>query len=74
MSDRMTECRVKKRPLLPAYAIWGRHSRKRAIAEYRAFYQTQRAQAEAALGIPDDELEVVTYIGPHARRNVEVVP
>lgn len=70
MSDRMTGIRG---PDGSGIDEWGRVSRADMIRRYRAFYDRQRAQAEAALAATDDELTVETFLGPYAQKNRKVV-
>lgn len=51
----------------------GRKSRAQMIAEFRIFYEFQRAEAEHALSLSDDEITVETYVGAYVQRRKEVV-
>lgn len=72
MSERMTACHA---PGIKGAGIadWGRKTHAEMVAMYRAYYRHQRAEAEAALAVPDSELVVETYLGPYAQRNREPV-
>jgi len=43
------------------------------IPQFRAYHERQLAEAQAALDVPDEELEVTTYLGAYARRNLQHV-
>lgn len=51
----------------------GRLTRAEALAKRRAYFERQRAEAEAALAIPDEDIVVTTYVGVWAQRNAQVV-
>lgn len=61
MSDRMTDCAPRGGG--PGLADFGRRTRAEMIAQYRAYYEHQKAEAEGALAVPDEDLMVTTYVG-----------
>jgi hypothetical protein len=71
VSERMTD--ISAGDGTPGYMDYGRKSRAEMIAAYRRVYEHQRAEAERALAVPDDELVVTTFLGVHVQRNREVV-
>jgi hypothetical protein len=70
MSERMTAV---SGPGVTGVMDYGRRTRAEMLAQYRAHYEGQRAEAERALAMPDDVLTVETFLGPWAMKNREVV-
>lgn len=70
MSDRMTSCRA---PGVAGLANYGLLSHAEMVAQYRRYYERQKAEAEKALAVPDCDLIVETFYGPWAQRNKRVV-
>ena len=80
MSDRLTDVGPRQGVLGPdgkqlraGIADYGRRTRAEMIEQYRRHYQRKLDDAQAALAVPDEDLEVVTYLGLYARRKLEVV-
>ena len=48
---------------------YGRKTRAEMVAQYRAHFEHQRAEAEAALAVADDDLVVETYLGSLVMRD-----
>ena len=66
MSERMTQCS----PTAPAngpapqgVVEYGRKTRAEMIARYREHYQHMFDEAQAALAVADEDLQVTTYVG-----------
>jgi hypothetical protein len=70
MSDRMTEI---SSPGNQGIGEWGSVSREDMIRRYRAYYEHVLKDAQEALSYADEDLVVETFLGPHARKNLEVV-
>jgi len=77
MSERMTSIHPRKDvegdTFGMGYANYGRKTRTEMIEKFREYFENQRAQAELALSLTDDQLVVHTYLGPYAMRNREEV-
>lgn len=76
MSDRMTSCTPRDksiRPPISGVADHGRQGRAKMIAFFRSYYEHQKAEADAALALTDDELIVETYVGSIVRRGATEV-
>jgi len=71
MSERVTE--ISSGPGTPGLMDYGRKTRAEMVAAYRRYYEHQRAEAERALAVADDDLIVTTFLGPYAMKNREVV-
>lgn len=51
----------------------GRKTRAEMLAAFRAHYGRQKAEAELALNLSDDELIVETYLGTYVMRDCQEV-
>jgi len=71
MTERFTDCSAPG--TTAGVADYGRKTRPEMIAQYRAFFEHQRDEAERALAVPDEDLVVTTYLGSFVRKNRQVV-
>lgn len=71
MSDRFTEAYTPD--FQHGFASRGRLTRAEAIQAFREHFEHVRADADAALAVPDEDLVVETYLGLHTRRRREDV-
>ena len=72
MSERMTSASAPRHGVV-GIAEWGRVTRPEMVSRFRASYAAQKAEAERAPVLPDDEIVVETYVGVNVQRRREVV-
>ena len=70
MGERMTGVSA---PGVAGLQDYGRRTRAEMVEQFRAHYEHQKAEAERALAMKDEDLVVETWLGPVAMRNREVV-